>query len=92
MKSFFDEVPREISEAAIVDGCTQFGAFRKSVLPLVKGGLATTALFVFILNWSDFLIALVLAGNNDRHRARLPESDQLRPRPVRSSAPGRRSA
>ena len=64
MKSFFDEVPREISEAAIVDGCTQFGAFRKSVLPLVKGGLATTALFVFILNWSDFLIALVLAGNN----------------------------
>jgi multiple sugar transport system permease protein len=64
MKSFFDEVPREISEAAIVDGCTQFGAFRKSVLPLVKGGLATTALFVFILNWSDFLIALVLSGNN----------------------------
>jgi multiple sugar transport system permease protein len=63
MKSFFDEVPREISEAAIVDGCTQFGAFWKSVLPLVKGGLATTALFVFILNWSDFLIALVLAGN-----------------------------
>ena len=33
------------------------------MLPLVKGGLATTALFVFILNWSDFLIALVLAGN-----------------------------
>ena len=64
MKSFFDEVPREISEAAIVDGCTQFGAFRKSVLPLVKGGLAATALFVFILNWSDFLIALVLSGNN----------------------------
>jgi multiple sugar transport system permease protein len=64
MKSFFDEVPREISEAAIVDGCSQFGAFRKAVLPLVKGGLATTALFVFILNWSDFLIALVLSGNN----------------------------
>ncbi len=64
MKSFFDEVPREIGEAAIVDGCTQFGAFRKSVLPLVKGGLAATALFVFILNWSDFLIALVLSGNN----------------------------
>ncbi len=64
MKSFFDEVPREISEAAIVDGCSQFGAFRKSVLPLVKGGLAATALFVFILNWSDFLIALVLSGNN----------------------------
>ena len=52
MRSFFQEVPREISEAAIVDGCTQWGAFFKAVLPLVKGGLAATALFVFILNWS----------------------------------------
>jgi multiple sugar transport system permease protein len=63
MRSFFDEIPREIGEAAIVDGCSNLGAFRKAILPLVKSGLATTALFVFILNWSDFLIALVLAGN-----------------------------
>ena len=62
MRSFFDEIPREIAEAAIVDGCTPFGAFRRAVLPLVRGGLATTALFVFILNWSDFLIALVLTS------------------------------
>ncbi len=60
MRSFFQEVPREISEAAIVDGCTQWGAFFKAVLPQVRGGLAATALFVFILNWSDFLIALVM--------------------------------
>jgi multiple sugar transport system permease protein len=60
MRSFFQEVPREISEAAIVDGCTQWGAFFKAVLPNVKGGLAATALFVFILNWSDFLIAKVM--------------------------------
>jgi multiple sugar transport system permease protein len=60
MRSFFQEVPREVSEAAIVDGCTQWGAFFKAVLPQVKGGLAATALFVFILNWSDFLIALVM--------------------------------
>jgi len=60
MRSFFQEVPREISEAAIVDGCTQWGAFFKAVLPQVKGGLAATTLFVFILNWSDFLIALVM--------------------------------
>jgi multiple sugar transport system permease protein len=60
MRSFFQEVPREISEAAIVDGCTQWGAFLKAVLPNVKGGLAATALFVFILNWSDFLIAKVM--------------------------------
>jgi len=61
MRSFFQEVPREIAEAAIVDGCTQWGAFFKAVLPQVKGGLAATALFVFILNWSDFLIALVMS-------------------------------
>jgi multiple sugar transport system permease protein len=60
MRSFFQEVPREISEAAIVDGCTHWSAFWKTELPLVKGGLAATALFVFILNWSDFLIALIL--------------------------------
>lgn len=60
MRSFFQEVPREIAEAAIVDGCTQWGAFFKAVLPQVKGGLAATALFVFILNWSDFLIAKVM--------------------------------
>jgi multiple sugar transport system permease protein len=60
MRSFFQEVPREISEAAIVDGCSQWGAFFKAVLPQVRGGLAATALFVFILNWSDFLIALVM--------------------------------
>jgi multiple sugar transport system permease protein len=60
LRSFFQDVPREISEAAIVDGCTHWGAFFKAVLPQVKGGLAATALFVFILNWSDFLIALVM--------------------------------
>jgi multiple sugar transport system permease protein len=64
MRSFFQEVPREISEAAIVDGCTQWGAFFKAVLPQAKGGLAATALFVFILNWSDFLIALVMTQDH----------------------------
>ena len=66
MRSFFQEVPREISDAAIVDGCTHWGAFFKVVLPQVKGGLAATALFVFILNWSDFLIALVMTQDHAR--------------------------
>ena len=66
MRSFFQEVPRELSDAAIVDGCTHWGAFFKVVLPQVKGGLAATALFVFILNWSDFLIALVMTQDHAR--------------------------
>ncbi len=64
MRSFFDEIPRELDEAAIVDGASTWGAFFKVVLPLAKGGLAATALFVFILNWSDFLIALLLTNKD----------------------------
>ena len=60
MKTFFDEVPLEIEEAALVEGCSWFRVFWKITLPMVKAGLASTALFVFILNWSDYLIALLL--------------------------------
>jgi multiple sugar transport system permease protein len=60
MKTFFDEVPREIEEAALVEGCSWFRVFWKVTLPMVKAALASTALFVFILNWSDYLIALLL--------------------------------
>jgi multiple sugar transport system permease protein len=60
MKTFFDDIPRELDEAAIVDGCSNMKAFFQVVLPLAKGGIASSALFVFILNWSDFLIALIL--------------------------------
>jgi multiple sugar transport system permease protein len=64
MRSFFQELPKEISEAAIVDGCTQWGAFFKAVLPMAKGGLAATTLFVFILNWSDFVTAKVMTQDD----------------------------
>lgn len=60
MKTFFDEVPREIEEAALVEGCSWFRVFWKITLPMVKAALASTALFVFILNWSDYVIALLL--------------------------------
>jgi multiple sugar transport system permease protein len=60
MKAYFDELPREIEEAAIVEGCTPFEAFREVTLPIVASAVASTALFIFILNWSDYLIALLL--------------------------------
>ena len=60
MKTFFDEVPREIEEAALVEGCSWFRVFWKVTLPMVKAAIASTALFVFILNWSDYVIALLL--------------------------------
>ncbi|MDW4496589.1 carbohydrate ABC transporter permease [Sulfitobacter sp. D35] len=60
MKAYFDELPREIEEAAIVEGCTPFEAFRQITLPIVASAVSSTALFIFILNWSDYLIALLL--------------------------------
>jgi multiple sugar transport system permease protein len=60
MKGFFDELPRELEESALIDGDTPFGAFRRIILPLVRPGLAATAVFCLIVAWNEFLFALVL--------------------------------
>jgi multiple sugar transport system permease protein len=60
MKTFFDDMPREIEEAALVEGCSRWRVFTRITLPIMRAPLASAALFVFILNWSDYLIALLL--------------------------------
>jgi multiple sugar transport system permease protein len=60
MKTFFDDMPREIEEAALVEGCSRWRVFIRVTLPVMRAPLASSALFVFILNWSDYLIALLL--------------------------------
>ena len=60
MRGFFDEVPREIEEAAMLDGETRVGALLRIVLPLVRPGLAATAIFCLIVSWNEFLFALIL--------------------------------
>lgn len=60
MRGFFAEVPRDLEEAALVDGDSRLGAFRRVVLPLVTPGLAATAVFCLIVSWNEFLFALVL--------------------------------
>jgi multiple sugar transport system permease protein len=60
MRGFFVEVPRELEEAAMVDGDTRLGALRRVLLPLVAPGLAATAVFCLIISWNEFLFALVL--------------------------------
>ncbi|WP_159012995.1 carbohydrate ABC transporter permease [Acidisoma sp. S159] len=57
-----EEVPTELEGVARIYGMSQFGAFVHIVLPLIRGGLLATALFVFILNWSEFLRALTLTS------------------------------
>lgn len=60
MRGFFREIPRELEEAALVDGDTRLGALRRVTLPLVAPGLAATAVFCLIISWNEFLFALTL--------------------------------
>ena len=60
MKSFLDDVPKDVDEAAMIDGATRFQTFRKIVLPMVKGGIAASAVLVFIFSWTEFLLSLFL--------------------------------
>lgn len=62
MASFFEAVPSELDEAARVDGCSRFQAFRRVVLPVVSGGLAVTAIFAFLASWNEFLFSLLLTS------------------------------
>ncbi len=60
MKSFLDDVPKDVDEAAMIDGATRWQTFRKVVLPMVKGGVAASAVLVFIFSWTEFLLSLFL--------------------------------
>jgi trehalose/maltose transport system permease protein len=64
--SFFREIPKELEEAALVDGCTHFQAFRKIVLPLAAPGLVTAGLLAFIFAWNEFLLSITLTSNASR--------------------------
>lgn len=63
MKSFFDDVPVEVDEAAMLDGATRFQIFWKIVLPMVTGGVAATAVLCFIFSWTEFLLSLFLTNS-----------------------------
>lgn len=62
IRSFIDELPEELEGAAMIYGASRARAFFTVTLPLIRGGVLATALFIFILNWSEFLFALVLTS------------------------------
>ena len=66
LASFFRDIPRELEEAALIDGATRFQAFRKIVVPLGAPGLVTAGLLVFIFAWNEFLFAITLTSTPDR--------------------------
>ena len=63
LKGYFDTVPRELEQAAMVDGCSPLGALFRVILPLAAPGLAATALYGFILSWSDYVYARTFLTN-----------------------------
>jgi multiple sugar transport system permease protein len=62
--SFFREIPKDLEEAALVDGATNFEAFRKVVVPLAAPGLATAGILTFIGAWNEFLLAVTLTSSS----------------------------
>jgi multiple sugar transport system permease protein len=65
LRSFFHNIPAELDEAARVDGCSHFQAFRRVIMPVMWPGVITTGLFSFLLGYNDFLVtALLLDAQN----------------------------
>ncbi len=66
MQSFFDGIPKELEEAAMIDGCTRLTALRRIVFPLTLPGMGATLGFVFTAAWSELLFALMLINSDDK--------------------------
>jgi multiple sugar transport system permease protein len=66
MVSYFEDIPREMEEAALLDRAGRMRAFWHVILPQVRGGIAVTTIFVFLNAWNEFLFAVVLGGNRVR--------------------------
>jgi len=62
LAGFFEAVPKELHDAATVDGCNRFGAMVRIILPLMSGGIAVSALFAFLTSWNDYLFPLLLTA------------------------------
>jgi N,N'-diacetylchitobiose transport system permease protein len=66
LRGFVLNVPFELEEAALVDGCTRFQAFRQVVLPLILPGLVATSIFAFIQAWNEYIMAYILITDQDK--------------------------
>ena len=62
LRSFFAGIPQELDEAAMVDGCTRFQAFRRVIIPVMWPGVVTTGLFSFLLAYNDFMLSSALTN------------------------------
>lgn len=65
LTAFFRQMPQELEQAAMVDGCTPWQAFRKIIIPLAAPGVFTTAIIAFVAAWNEFIIALTMTNKSD---------------------------
>jgi len=65
LRQFFDSIPKELEEAALIDGASQFQVFYRIVLPLARPALATLGIITFLGSWNDFLWPLLILGQAD---------------------------
>ena len=66
LRGFVMNVPKELEEAAMVDGCNRFEAFRRVVLPLILPGLVATSIFAFIQAWNEYIMAYILLTDQEK--------------------------
>lgn len=66
LNGFFSSIPRELEEAAHLDGCSRFQALRKVLLPLTLPGIVTATIFAFIAAWNEYVVALTLMIDDDK--------------------------
>lgn len=64
-KGFFDQIPKELSEAAKIDGASEFQTFLRIILPISKPAISTVIIFLFLQNWNEFILALVLLSKTN---------------------------
>lgn len=69
LRAFIVNIPVELDEAAMVDGCTKFGAFMRIILPLTLPGLITAGVYIWIQTWNEFVMANTILSSNDKQTA-----------------------
>lgn len=65
LKGYIDAIPRDLEEAALMDGCGRFGAMTRIMIPLLQPGLVAVGTFAFVLSWGEYLLALSLVSKSD---------------------------
>jgi ABC-type glycerol-3-phosphate transport system permease component len=67
LKGYFDGVPVELDEAALIDGCSPLATFARVILPVALPGITATSIYAFLLAWNEFIFAYVLIDANDKY-------------------------